>query len=152
LLDGRRNLEAQISSLKIASVESLRRHWQSVFGKLCPDHLPKHLLVGMLSFRLQAKVHGDLSPEHKKYLDTLGRTLSKTPDAPVPKFSRENIQFKPGTVFVREHDGIQHRVLATSEGLLWDQQTYLSLSAVARAITGTNWNGRRFFGLAKAGE
>ena len=101
----------------------------------------------MLAHQLQAKTHGDLNPEHKKYLDLVGRTLSKRPDAPVPNFSREKSQFKSGTVFVREHDGVEHRVLATPEGLLWDQKTYSSLSAVAHAITGTNWNGRRFFGF-----
>jgi Protein of unknown function (DUF2924) len=87
LSDSRRDLEAQIVALKTASQESLRRHWQSVFGKPCPDHLPKHLVAGMLAYRLQAKVYGDLSPEHKKYLDTQGRTLSKAPDAPIPQFS-----------------------------------------------------------------
>ena len=106
----------------------------------------------MLAYRLQVKSHGDLRPEHKKYLDVVGRTLSKTPDAPVPNFSTERKQFKAGTVFVREHAGVHHRVVATQEGLLWNNETYPSLSAVARAITGTNWNGRRFFGLAKAGE
>jgi hypothetical protein len=144
-----RDLEAQILSLKTASLESLRRHWQSVFGKPYPDHLPRHLVAGILGYRLQAKAQGDISPEHKKYLDTLGRTLSKTPDAPVPNFSREKSQFKSGTVFVREHGGVDHRIVATPDGLVWDKQIYSSLSAVARAITGTNWNGRRFFGLAK---
>jgi len=117
LPDSARNLEAQISSLKTASLESLRRQWQSAFGKPCPEHL-RSISWSACWFRLQAKVHGDLSPEHKKYLDVVGRTLGKTPDAPVPKFSREKSQFKPGTVFVREHDGVQHRVLATPEGLL----------------------------------
>jgi len=106
----------------------------------------------MLAFRLQANAHGDISPLHKKYLDVVGRAANQGPETAIPKFSPEKKQFKPGTVFVREHDGVEHRVVATPEGLLWGEETYSSLSAVARAITGTNWNARRFFGLSKAGE
>lgn len=56
------------------------------------------------------------------------------------------------TLLVREHDGVQHRVTVTPEGFLWGDRTYASLSAVAKAITGTNWNGRRFFGLPLDGR
>ncbi len=147
-----RDLDAQIAGLKTANAEDLRRRWQSAFSKPCPSHPPRHLLMGMLAYRLQANAHGDLSNEHRKYLDAVGRAAIKGPETVLPKFSSERKQFKPGTVFVREHDGIQHRVVATPDGLLWGEQTYSSLSAVARAITGTNWNGRRFFGLSKAGE
>lgn len=147
-----RDLDAQIAELKSASLEGLHRHWRSTFGKPCPSHLPRHLIVGILAYRLQVKVHGDISNEHRKYLDAVGRAAIREPETAIPKFSPERKQFKPGTVFVREHGGVQHHVVATSDGLLWGEETYSSLSAVARAITGTNWNGRRFFGLSSAGE
>ena len=147
-----RDLDAQIAGLKAAKVEDLHRRWQSAFGKPCPSNLPRHLLVGMLAYRLQANAHGDISQEHKKYLDVAGRAAIQGPDTAMPRFSPEKRQFKPGTVFIREHGGVQHQVVATPDGLEWGEQTYSSLSAVARAITGTNWNGRRFFGLPKAGE
>ena len=147
-----RDLDAQIEGLKSANLEALQRHWKSTFSKPCPSHLPRHLLLGMLAYRLQAHAHGDVSQDHKKYLNDVGRAASRDSETAIPKFSPESKRFKPGTVFVREHDGVEHRVVATPDGLLWGAETYSSLSAVARAITGTNWNGRRFFGLAKAGE
>ena len=57
------------------------------------------------------------------------------------------LPFAIGTEFIREWQGRDHVVVMTRDGLLWSGQTFLSLSAVARAITGTRWNGRRFFGL-----
>ena len=58
-----------------------------------------------------------------------------------------NQRLKPGSVIVREHDGVDHRVMVLDEGYAWNGKTFGSLSSVARAITGTNWNGQRFFGL-----
>jgi Protein of unknown function (DUF2924) len=56
-------------------------------------------------------------------------------------------QLRPGTVLVREHGGKRHTVTVTHDGFVWQDRTYPSLSAVVRTITGTSWNGRRFFGL-----
>ena len=65
---------------------------------------------------------------------------------PYPDDSR----LKPGSVLVRKHDGVQHRVMVLEEGYAWNGKTFASLSAAAKAITGTNWNGQRFFGLDKS--
>ncbi|WP_281411524.1 DUF2924 domain-containing protein [Enterovirga aerilata] len=54
---------------------------------------------------------------------------------------------KPGTLLVREWEGTLHRVMVLEEGYAWNGQSFESLSKAARAITGTNWNGPRFFGL-----
>jgi hypothetical protein len=108
--------------------------------------------MGILAYRLQATVHGDLSQDHRKYLDGVAKAAVLRPEAAIANFAPGKKQFKPGTVFVREHDGIEQRVTATAEGLSWNGKTYSSLSAVARAITGTNWNGRRFFGLSGPSE
>ena len=56
-------------------------------------------------------------------------------------------RLRPGTVLMREHCGVRHTVTVTPDGFIWHDRNYPSLSAVARAITGTSWNGRRFFGL-----
>jgi hypothetical protein len=56
-------------------------------------------------------------------------------------------RLKPGTVLVREYQGERHTVTVVPDGYVWRETTYPSLSTVARAITGTAWNGRRFFGL-----
>jgi hypothetical protein len=144
-----RDPNPQIADLKKFDLDGLRRCWQSLFRKKFPAHLPRHLIVAILAYQLQAQASGDLGDEYRRYLDAVGRTAAKTPKSPVAKFSNEKQQFKAGTVFVREHAGVQHRVLATPQGLQWRERHYPSLSAVAKAITGTNWNGRRFFGLPK---
>ena len=56
-------------------------------------------------------------------------------------------RLKPGVVIMREHNGVHQRVMVLDEGFAWNGKSFGSLSAVAKAITGTNWNGQRFFGL-----
>jgi hypothetical protein len=115
-------------------------------------HLPQHLLVYMIAYRLQADLRGDLGKDQKRYLDTVGRTVGQDSAGDISNPGADRKGFKIGTLLVREHDGVQHRVTVTPEGFLWGDRTYASLSAVAKAITGTNWNGRRFFGLPLDGE
>ena len=62
-------------------------------------------------------------------------------------FDQKRTELTPGTVLVREWDRRSQRVMVMSDGFAWNGQTYESLSKVAFAITGTNWNGPRFFGL-----
>lgn len=56
-------------------------------------------------------------------------------------------RLKPGTVLIREYQGVRHTITISPAGFIWDSHTYPSLSVIARAITGSNWNGPRFFGL-----
>ena len=56
-------------------------------------------------------------------------------------------RLKSGTVLVREYQGKRHTVTVAQDGFIWDDKTYPSLTVIARAISGTNWNGPRFFGL-----
>jgi DUF2924 family protein len=60
---------------------------------------------------------------------------------------RKRVELTPGTVLVREWDRQSHRVMVLADGFAWNGQTYESLSKIAFAITGTRWNGPRFFGL-----
>ena len=62
-------------------------------------------------------------------------------------FDQKRTELTPGTVLVREWDRQSQRVMVTADGFAWNGQTYDSLSKVAFAITGTKWNGPRFFGL-----
>jgi hypothetical protein len=63
--------------------------------------------------------------------------------------SRRTITLRPGTVLGREWQGEMHRVVVLADGFSWNGKTYPSLSKVVRAITGTRWNGPKFFGLRK---
>jgi hypothetical protein len=74
-----------------------------------------------------------------RHLDSLARGNRSQRDRPR--------RLKPGTVLVREYQGARHTVTVVANGFVWRETTYASLSTIARAITGTNWNGPRFFGL-----
>jgi len=138
-------LEVEIARLRALDLPSLQARWRTMFGRRAPAHLPKHLLVRIIAYRLQADVHGDLDPASVRYLDRLAKSRSDR-SAPLPEMT----SVRPGTVLVREWDGVVHHVMAVDEGFAWNGTSYRSLSQVARAITGTRWNGPRFFGLREA--
>lgn len=142
-------LESEIDELKCADLKTLRRRWRAFFRKRFPGHLPRHLIIGLLSYQIQAEWFGDLDPTEARYLAEAGKNEApKGPD----RFGAPKAGYQSGTVYVREHAGIEHRVVKTAGGFEWDKREFQSLSAVAFAITGTKWNGLRFFGVGTAGE
>ena len=130
-------IEADIAHLRSLAVDALRRHWRVVFGRTPPADLSKDLLGRMIAWRLQERAFGGLDRESLRFLDRLARQGSST-----------RRQFKPGTVLVRDYQGQRHTVTVAPNGFDWQGMTYRSLSAIARAITGTAWSGPRFFALA----
>ncbi|WP_375462185.1 DUF2924 domain-containing protein [uncultured Enterovirga sp.] len=132
-------LEIEVARLRDLDLRSLRAMWRAITGRPAPTHLPRHLLLRILAYRIQADALGDLSREALLFLDRLGRG-----DRSVPLPERA---VRPGTVLVREWAGARHHVMVDQEGFSWNGQTYRSLSEVAGAITGTKWSGPRFFGL-----
>lgn len=142
------SVEDQIGHLRSLNLKGLRAHWQGVFRRPAPGHLPRHLLFGILAYRMQADRFGGLDHEANELLDRI------TPDevqadisARLVKSDRKRIKLTPGTVLVREWDRGSQRVMVLADGFAWNGKTYGSLSKVAFAITGTKWNGPRFFGL-----
>jgi hypothetical protein len=114
-----------------------------------PRHLPHGLLLRIIAYRQQANRRGDLS---RQAIAELKRCLREEPSSDGDGGSRTAATpsprlLKPGTMLIREHDGVMHRVMVIDEGFAWRGTTYRSLSQVAFAITGTRWNGPRFFGL-----
>src|SRR3982075_4578521 len=138
----------EIAHLRGLDLKGLRSRWQSVFQRPPPDHLPRHLMFAIIAYRIQADRLGDLDHETMQVLD---RTDSKETGAAMStrlvSFDQKRTELSPGTVLVREWDRHSQRVMVMSEGFAWNGQTYDSLSKVAFAITGTKWNGPRFFGL-----
>ena len=135
-------IEDEIARLRGLDLLGLQARWRSVMGKQAPSHLPKHLLLRILAYRLQADRFGDLDPATARALDRLSKA-DGAGEIPLPDAGR----IPPGTVLVREWDRRVHRVMVLETGDAWNGGTYASLSQVARAITGTRWNGPRFFGL-----
>jgi hypothetical protein len=119
-----------------------------VLQRPAPAHLPRHLLFAIIAYRLQADRLGDLDHETKQVLDrTDARDTAATVSARLVSFDQKRVELTPGTVIVREWDRQSQRVMVMADGFAWNGQTYDSLSKVAFAITGTKWNGPRFFGL-----
>lgn len=142
------SVEDQIGHLRSLDLNRLRAHWQGAFRRPAPGHLPRHLLFGILAYRMQADRFGDQDHETKKLLDrTAPNEARADTSARLAKSDRKRAELTPGTVLVREWDRKSQRVMVLADGFAWSGKTYDSLSKVAFAITGTKWNGPRFFGL-----
>lgn len=144
-LPDRKNIDVEIARARDLDVKALRARWHNVFGRPAPSHLPRHLLFRILAYRLQADRLGDLDSESTRRLDRVDRPEKAGQNA--TDLADRQTELKPGTVLVREWNGRMHRVSVLADGFTYDGKTYASLSKVALAITGTRWNGPRFFGL-----
>jgi Protein of unknown function (DUF2924) len=141
-------VEDEIVHLRGLDLKGLRARWRSVLQRPAPDHLPRHLLFAIIAYRIQADRFGDLNHETRQLLDRTGPKETGTAmSARLVSFDQKRTELTPGTVLVREWDRQSHRVMVMPDGFAWNGQTYDSLSKVAFAITGTNWNGPRFFCL-----
>ncbi len=136
-------IEAEIDQVRALGIGALRQRWRLMSGAPPPKGLTKDIIARMIAYRIQEEAYGGLDRETVKLLDRLAR--GGKPDG-------LNRRFKAGTVLVREYQGERHTVTVVPGGFSWQDSTYLSLSAIARAITGTAWNGPRFFGLRIPGK
>jgi|SRR5215212_1616665 len=138
-------LAAEIAHLRELDISTLRARWRVVFRKDAPSHLPRHLLMRVLAYRLQADRLGDLDAESQRLLNT--STSPEQVSVRLTEARRRQIRLRPGTVLAREWKGQMQRVAVVADGFAWNGTTYSSLSRIACVITGTRWNGPRFFGL-----
>ena len=144
-LPDRAALDLEIAQLRDLDVQQLRSRWHTAFGRPPPPHLSRHLLFRTLAYRLQSDRWGELDTESRRLLDR-----SDSPEKAGQRaldLSRRTVELRPGTILSREWNGQMQRVAVLPEGFAWDGNTYPSLSQIALAITGTRWNGPRFFGL-----
>src|SRR3984893_7211483 len=132
---------AEIDRVRSLSGAALRRRWQAEFGRPLPRSLSVHLLRRMIANRIQEEAFGTLDRATLKLLDGLARR-------DVARKGERNL--KIGTVLVRDYQGRRDPVTVAPEGYVWEGASYSSLSAIARAITGTVWNGPRFFAIKPA--
>jgi hypothetical protein len=88
---------------------------------------------------------GDLDAESRRLLDRSGSPENAGQRA--VELSRSTADLQPGTLLGREWKGQMQRVAVLADGFAWNGKTYSSLSKIAFAITGTRWNGPKFFGL-----
>jgi hypothetical protein len=141
-------MEDEIAHLRSLDLIGLQCRWQSVLGRPAPEHLPKHLLFGILAYRIQADALGDLDAATVQLLKRAATVQSLNEVLPLVAAQDQRKQgIVLGTVLTREWNGQLHRVMVVEDGFAFEGKIFDSLSGIAFAITGTNWNGPRFFGL-----
>ena len=133
------DLDAELARIASLTMEQLRSEWRMAMSRDPPTSLSRDLIARVLSHRLQENTFGGLSPQLRRALDS----SSKGEQAGLQRI-------KPGSVLVREYNGVLHEVTIAPDGFSWQGETYASLSTIARKITGTKWSGPRFFGLRDA--
>jgi hypothetical protein len=134
-------LEAELDRIAALGLDEMRALWREMTQQNAPKALSRDLLARMIAYRIQEQRLGKLGRAMRKLLDQLARGGGE----PLR-------HLKVGTVMVREHQGALHEVMVVPGGFSWRDKIYPSLSTIAQAITGTSWNGPRFFGLRGRGE
>ena len=138
------HIPARLAGLKTTPTPDLKAQWRDLFDSE-PPPFNRRYLESRLAYRIQELAYGGLKPETVKRLEELGDGL-EAETAPVRKRRHEGLPIV-GTRLLREWQGVEQIVTVTADGFEWQGRPYRSLSAIARAITGTRWNGWVFFGL-----
>ena len=128
---------------KVTPIAALRRVWEQAHGVPPPPGLGRELLSRGISWKAQEQLHGGLPPALKRELARLADQLERSGDLDVER----QLSLKTGTRLVREWHGRSCHVTVLEHGFLFEDRRYVSLTQIARDVTGTNWSGPRFFGL-----
>ena len=134
----------RLAALKTASTPDLKQQWRELFAAEPPPY-NRRFLESRLAYRIQELAYGGLKRETIQRLEELGEQLDG--GNPVLRRIRGDDMPITGTRLVREYQGVDHSVTELHDGFEYQGRPYQSLSAIARAITGTRWNGWLFFGL-----
>ncbi|MDR1551811.1 MAG: DUF2924 domain-containing protein [Holosporaceae bacterium] len=138
-------LYSQIAQLSTLSTTELRALWKSKFGTDAPSNARRTTLLDNLSYHFREIAFGGLSDKAQERLEMYEERFKSGK----PLLDSED-QLPPGTILTREHGGKRHVVkILEGEKAEYNGEVYNSLSAVARAITGTRWNGWKFFHIEK---
>jgi hypothetical protein len=139
-------VEAELDRLPTTLLADLRKRYRELFQTDPPKAFGPDLLRRSIAQRLQERAYGGLPASTRRLLDQLVRAAMAKPNGrlELPR------QIKPGSELVRTWKRMSYRVMVMADGFAYDGKTYLSLSEIASEITGTRWNGPRFFGLRSA--
>ena len=135
---------ARLAALKTTPTPDLKQQWRDLFETEPPPY-NRRFLESRLAYRIQELAYGGLKPETIARLEALGQQL----DGGNMVLRRTRAEEKPisGTRLIREWQGVEHCLTVRDHDYEYQGRPYKSLSAAARAITGTRWNGWVFFGL-----
>ena len=137
-------IPARLTALKTTPTPDLKQQWRDLFDTE-PPPFNRRYLESRLAYRIQELAYGGLKPETIRRLEALGDQLDGGDRA--KRRVRADLLPIAGTRLIREYQGTEQIVTVTQGGFEWQGRPYQSLSAIARAITGTRWNGWVFFGL-----
>jgi hypothetical protein len=144
----KQDVPARLAALKTLPISELKDEWRRLVGTEPPPY-NRRFLESRLAYRVQELAYGGLKRETLERLEALGEQLFGR-NVTLRRIRHDQRPIA-GTRLLREYQGVEHVVTVTRDGFEWQGRPYQSLSAIARAITGTRWNGWAFFGLRKAG-
>jgi Protein of unknown function (DUF2924) len=139
-------VEAELDRLPVMPIAQLRIRYGEVFRIDPPKAFGPDLLRRSIAHRIQEKAYGGLSRSTQRLLDRMMKTYAGKPNGKIVLPRR----IKPGSELVRTWKRKTYRVMVMAEGFAHGGKTFASLSEIASEITGTRWNGPRFFGLRSA--
>ena len=143
-----------ISGLVDLDVNGLCLQWRNHLGGTPPAHLPRWLVLRIMAYRIQAAALGGLDKETLRVIrQPKGQEVESSDARPFKTrtpITRDGASLRAGALLAREWNGKLERVMTLEKGFAWNGETYVSLSQIAKAMTGTSWNGHRFFGLRAA--
>jgi hypothetical protein len=140
-------VETELESLRAMPIVELRALWRAKFKSAPPAAFGPDLLRRSIAYKIQEVAYGGLDRPTARLLNQLIAQYAKTPG----KIALPRL-IKPGAILVREWKGTSHRVTVAEVGFIYKDRPYGHLSEIARLITGTRWNGPRFFGLRTGKE
>lgn len=141
----RSDLGIEIARLSDLNLGELRALWQRRLGHPAPISLRTKFLVRAIAYQIQVEAYGGLSAATKRRLREIAAAVRTGNGAEAIK----DTKIKPGTQLIRHWKNIPYSVIVLDDGFALEGRTYKTLSAIAKAITGTNWNGYTFFGVKR---
>ena len=139
-------IPARLAALKTTPTPDLKQQWRDLFDSE-PPPFNRRYLESRLAYRIQELAYGGLKPETIRRLERLGEELDGGDNGKPQAQPGRRARPIAGTRLIREWQGVEQVVTVPPEDFEWQGRPYKSLSAIARAITGTRWNGWVFFGL-----
>ena len=135
-------IEAEINRIQSMTIAELRALWRAKLNSEPPEAFGPDLLRRSVAQKLQEDAYGGLDRKTVRLLNQLmAQSARADGKIVVPR------RIKPGAILVREWKGKNHRIMVLDDGFAFEGKPYDSLSEIARRITGTRWNGPRFFGM-----
>ncbi|HEV2515808.1 MAG TPA: DUF2924 domain-containing protein [Devosia sp.] len=140
-------LRSEIAALDQLDLKALCQRWRQLYRTAAPAGFRRDLLIRAIAYKLQEKALGGLAPQARRKLLKIAAAAESsdgftTADAPR--------RLRAGTRLIRDWKGTVHTVEVLADGFEWSGRRFTSLSAIAREITGTSWNGHTFFGVGRA--